>query len=287
MNGMLKRIGELDRRWIFLIMALAVLIPLALKLSFPIPIEEKGPSKVLFDYIEAIPAGGVVLLSFDYDPSTMPELQPMTVALCQHLMSRNIRVVGMALWPQGASLGQQAMSAVADSLGREQYTDWVNLGYKVGGGVLIVRLGSNFQAVFPVDREGRSTENLPVLEGVGRIEDFDLVISLSAGDPGIPAWVMMAGDRFGVPISGGTTAVSAPQFYPYLDTGQMIGLLGGLKGAADYEAMIRVGLENPPPGTAIPGMAAQSIAHLVIMLFIIIGNLAFLASTRGKKGGVK
>lgn len=285
MRDLLGRISELDRRVIFLIMALAVFIPLGLKLSFPIPIDE-GTSKELYDTIEAIPPGGIVLLSFDYDPSTMPELQPMTVALCQHLMTRGIRVVGMALWPQGASLGQQAMAAVADSLGREQYKDWVNLGYKTGGGVLIVRLGSDFQAVFPTDREGVPTRDLPVLEGVSRLQDFDLVISLSAGDPGIPAWVMMAGDRFSVPISGGTTAVSAPQFYPYLDTGQMTGLLGGLKGAADYEAMIRVGLENTPPGTAIPGMAAQSIAHLVIMLFIVIGNLAYF-STRRKKGGVK
>lgn len=283
MNRLLSRASEMDRRVIFLIMALAVFIPLGLKLSFPIPIDE-GTSKELFDAIEAIPPGGIVLLSFDYDPSTMPELQPMTVALCQHLMTRGIRVVGMALWPQGASLGQQAMAAVADSLGREQYRDWVNLGYKTGGGVLIVRLGSDFKAVFPTDREGMSTLDLPVLEGVSRLQDFDLVISLSAGDPGIPAWVMMAGDRFDVPISGGTTAVSAPQFYPYLDTGQMTGLLGGLKGAADYEAMIRAGLEDSPPGTAIPGMAAQSIAHLVIMLFIIIGNLAYFHARGGKRG---
>lgn len=285
MAKLLDRISGLDRRVIFLIMALAVIFPLALKLSFPIPIDE-GPSMHLYDYIDRIPPGGVVLMSFDYDPSTMPELQPMTVALCQHLMSRDVRVVGMALWPQGASLGQQAMSAVADSLGREQYRHWVNLGYKVGGGVLIVRLGSNFQAVFPTDREGTPTDALPVLEGVSRLEDFDLVISLSAGDPGIPAWVMMAGDRFDVPIAGGTTAVSAPQFYPYLDTGQMVGLLGGLKGAADYETLIRIGLDDPSPGTAIPGMAAQSIAHLVIMLFIVIGNLAFL-STRKRRGGVR
>ncbi len=80
-----------------------------------------------------------------------------------------------------------------------------------------------------------------------------MIISLSAGDPGIPAWVMMAGDRFNIPIGGGCTAVSAPQFYPYLGTGQMVGLLGGLKGAADYETMVRLEEDNAAPGTATPG----------------------------------
>ncbi|MBN1433257.1 hypothetical protein JW921_00755 [Candidatus Fermentibacterales bacterium] len=280
-----KALDAIDRRWIFLLMALAVFLPLALKLSFPIPVGE-GPSKNLFDYIDSLPEGSVVLMSFDYDPSTMPELQPMTVALLQHLFTKGIAVVGMGLWPQGVSLGQQALSDVADSLGAEQYVDWVNLGYKTGGGILIVRMGSSVGAAFPADRDGVPIAEVPLMQGIGRLADFDLILSLSAGDPGIPAWVMMAGDRFGVPIGGGCTAVSAPQFYPYLGSGQMVGLLGGLKGAADYETLVRQGVEDAAPGTATPGMAAQSIAHLVIMGFIVIGNIAFIAGRRARGGGV-
>lgn len=285
MANFMEKLGNTDRRIIFLLMALAVFIPLALRLNLPIPIDE-GPSKDLFDAIDALPQGSKVLLSFDYDPSTMPELQPMAVALCQHLMTRDVGIVSMALWPMGVSLGNEALIAVSDSLGKEEYVDWVNLGYKTGGGVLIVRMGSNIQTVFPTDFDGNSTEDMPVMDGVNRLGDFDMLISLSAGDPGIPAWVMMAGDRYDIPVGGGCTAVSAPQFYPYLGTGQMVGLLGGLKGAADYETMVRIGVEDAAAGTATPGMAAQSVAHLVIMLFIVIGNIAYLTS-RKKKGGAR
>jgi hypothetical protein len=284
MAGFIEKLGRTDRRIIFLLMALAVFVPLLLRLNFPIPVGE-GPSRNLYDYIAQLPPGSNVLISFDYDPSTMPELQPMAVALLQDLFTRDINVVGMALWPQGASLGQNALSAVGDSLGRVQYEDWVNLGYKTGGGILIVRLGTDMSSAFPQDRDGVPYGDIPVLDHVSKLGDFDLILSLSAGDPGIPAWVMMAGDRYDVPIGGGCTAVSAPQFYPYLGAGQMVGLLGGLKGAADYETLIREGLEGTPPGTAIPGMAAQSIAHLVIMIFIILGNLAFFAARR--RGGAK
>ena len=277
MAGIIEKLGNTDRRIIFILIALSVIIPLSLRLIFPNPVGAE-PSRDMFEYVDTLPEGSDVLLSFDYDPSTMPELQPMAIAIVTHLMNRDANVVGMALWPQGASLGQDVMSSVADSLGKVQYEDWCNLGYKTGGGIMIVRLGSSMEAVFPTDRDNLPWEEIPMLEHISDLTSFDLIITLSAGDPGVPAWVMMAGDRFGVPVGGGCTAVSAPQFYAYLQTGQMVGLLGGLKGAADYETLVGI-----PDGRAIEGMAPQSIAHLVIMSFIIIGNLAYFSQKR--KGG--
>ncbi|MCK5117260.1 MAG: hypothetical protein KAR44_11720 [Candidatus Aegiribacteria sp.] len=277
MASIFEKLGNTDRRIIFILIALAVIIPIITHLTFPNPVGAE-PSRDMYEYVDAMPSGCNVLLSFDYDPSTMPELQPMAVAIVTHLMNKDINIVGMALWPQGASLGQEVMSSVADSLGKVQYEDWCNLGYKTGGGIMIVRLGSSMSAVFPTDRDNLPWEEIPMLEYISDLSSFDLVISLSAGDPGIPAWVMMAGDRFGVPVGGGCTAVSAPQFYTYLQTGQMVGMLGGLKGAADYETL--VGIEGGP---AVRGMAPQSVAHLVIMLFIVIGNVAYLSEK--KKGG--
>jgi len=277
MASILEKLGNMDRRIIFILIALSVIIPVLFSLTFPNPVGAE-PSRDMYEYVDAMPEGSDVLLSFDYDPSTMPELQPMAIAIVTHLMSKNINVICMALWPQGASLGQEVMSGVADSLGKVQYEDWCNLGYKSGAGIMIVRLGSSMSAVFPTDRDNLPYIEIPMLEQISDLTDFDLIISLSAGDPGVPAWVMMAGDRFGVPIGGGCTAVSAPQFYTYLQTGQMVGLLGGLKGAADYETL--VGIQD---GTAVEGMAPQSVAHLVIMGFIIIGNLAYFSQK--KKGG--
>ena len=283
MRKLLERLERVDRRVIYILMVLSVLVPLVLRLDFPIPVGS-GPSRDLYDFVDSLPPGSVVLVSYDYDPSTMPELQPMAVALAQHLFTRGDRVIATALWPQGASLSQQALSSVGDSLGRAQYVDWVNLGYTVGAGVSVLRMGSSVQAVYPQDRDGVPYDSIPMLGCVRSIRDVDLIISLSAGDPGIHAWVMMAGDRFGVPIGGGCTAVSAPEFYPYLGAGQMVGLLGGLRGAADYETLVREGVASPPPGTATPGMAAQSIAHLVIMAFIVIGNITYLTIGRSRKG---
>jgi hypothetical protein len=279
MANIFERMGNLDRRIIFILIALAVIIPISFDLILPNPVGAE-PSRDLFEYVDALPEGSNVIVSFDYDPSTMPELQPMAEAVVLHLFSKNQNVIGMALWPQGASLGQEAMSSLADSLGKVQYEDWVNLGYKTGGAVMIARLGTSMRAVFPTDRDNVPWSEIPMLRQINNLEDIDLVISLSAGDPGIIHWVMMAKDRYGTPVGGGCTAVSAPQLYTYLQTKQMVGLLGGLKGAADYETL--VGIEG---GQAVRGMSPQSVAHLAIMLFIIIGNIAYISQKR--KGGAR
>jgi hypothetical protein len=61
----------------------------------------------------------------------------------------------------------------------------------------------------------------------------------------------------------------ATSFYPFLSAGQMVGLLGGLKGAAEYEMLI------DKPGMGQRGMDAQSVCHLVIILLVIAGNVGY------------
>jgi hypothetical protein len=89
---------------------------------------------------------------------------------------------------------------------------------------------------------------------------------------------MTANGKFGIPVAGGTTAVSAPGFLPYVnDQNQLSGLLGGLKAAAEYELLL--GYE----GTASRGMNPQSIAHLLILALIVAGNIRVWRNRRKEK----
>ena len=81
---------------------------------------------------------------------------------------------------------------------------------------------------------------------------------------------LMVGGRVGA----GITAVMATDLYPYLQTKQIVGLVNGLKGAAEYEHLI--GHHE----MGVRGMAAQSIAHLWIILLVIVGNIAYFVSRR-------
>jgi hypothetical protein len=70
--------------------------------------------------------------------------------------------------------------------------------------------------------------------------------------------------------------VSAPEYYPYVQAGQLTGLLGGLSGAAEYEDLVGKRAD------AARGMDAQSVGHLMILVFIIAGNLLALGMRKGK-----
>jgi hypothetical protein len=64
---------------------------------------------------------------------------------------------------------------------------------------------------------------------------MDLVVSIGGGKPGPKEWVLFIGDPGDVPVAVGTAAVVAPQLYPYYPN-QVVGILGGIKGAAEYES---------------------------------------------------
>jgi hypothetical protein len=250
---MIDKLRNIDRRLIYAFISLAVIIPLLFPIGFPI--RTTSPVIKLHDLIETLPPGTKVLFSFDYDPATMPEVYPMNLALVDHCFSRDIKIVGMALWPMGVSLGQQVFETMSEKHNKEYGEDYVNLGYKAGGIVVISGASSNIRETFPEDYTGKNIDEFPIMEGVHNLDPFALIMSFSAGDPGVIQWVMIGHGRCHKEIGAGCTAVSAPSFYPYLGAGQLVGLLGGMKGAAEYETL----MENE--GLAVAGMDAQSVAH--------------------------
>jgi hypothetical protein len=278
--GIVNQLRNLDRRIIFITIALAVAIPIiANRLGYPFrfPMTISLEVQSVYDAIEELPPGSRVLFSYDYGASTIPELRPMSIAMLHHCFRRDLKVVSIALWPQGAQIATGTFAEVAPQYGKTYGEDYLNLGYKSGGLVVITKIGRDMVDLFNTDLSGRPVSEFPIMNGISKVQDFDFVMDLSAGDPGIPYWVMIAQARYHVRLAGGCTAVSAAQFYPYINTGQLIGLLGGLKGAAEYEALVE------RTGKGIEGMDSQSVAHILIILLIIMANITYLSERRKKK----
>ena len=93
-------LSRLDRRIIFLFIALSVAVPLILKVVIPHP-----PSPIvqnIFDKIESLEPGSKVVLSLDYGPSTAPENQPMAESITRHVLTKDCKLYILALWATGA-----------------------------------------------------------------------------------------------------------------------------------------------------------------------------------------
>jgi len=265
-------LANIDKRYIFILIALTVIIPLLRPIGMPIFVTDEVKS--VYDRIEEIPPGSVILVAMDYDPAALAELYPMALAILRHAYSRNIKVLGMTLWITGTTLGDKVMREAAEGTAKAG-EDYVYLGYAPVAANVIMRMGEDISAIFPKDYGGTPLEEVPAMKGIKNYKDIELVVDLAAGaTPG--AWIAFAGTTYNQTIAVGCTAVSAAGYYPYLDSGQIIGLIGGMKGAAEYEKLIE------KSGTATAGMDSQSIAHIAIILLIIIANISYFA-IRGRK----
>lgn len=268
-------IRSIDRRIIFSLIFVAVVWPLIQPMRLPIDVSP--PVQTLYDAVEALPPGTIVMLGGDYSPDTMPELQPMVETFLRHAFKNDLRVVVACLWPASPPLIERALTPLAAEFDKEYGVDYVNLGYMAGGIVTLLGMGSSIPNTFPSDYGGTPTRQIPLMQEVENFDDIAFVMEVSAGTPGTREWVQQVQSRYRVAVGSGTTAVGAPNFYPYVQSGQLTGLLGGLKGAAEYETLIEY------PGDATKGMDAQSIVHALIVIFILLGNAVYLMSLRAEK----
>ncbi len=237
-----ERIQNLDRRWIYIVVALAIIIPLAIpynsdNLTTP-------PTENVYQMIDSF-AGRqdrAVLLSFYHDASTMPELFPMEVAVLRHCFERNIKVYTLTWFASAAPIIDYAINTV-----KEEYpniksgVDYCNFGYIPAALAMptVLGMGDNIGNAVTTDAEGRKVASLEIMKGINNYSEMNLVIEFSGSSAG-GMWLFYARPKFGLNIAVGVTAVMAADEYPYLQSGQFIGMLAGLKGAAEYEKLVDV-----------------------------------------------
>lgn len=266
-----EKLSNLDRRIIFLLVFLVVLIPLVFPIGFPLK-GAQPPVEALYQYIEKLEPGKVVLVSLTYDPSTIPELYPMHLASLRHCFKKNLRVLGVCLNPKGTGIGEMALQSVAKEFNKQEGIDYVYLGYKTGP--VTFGMGEDIHATFPTDYKGTKITDLLMMKDIHTYKDIALIIDLTASSP---AYIATAVTKYDATVALGVTAVMAADMYPYLQAKQIIALLGGLRGAAEYEILIN------KPDKGLVRMDSQSLAHILILVLIIVANISYFMIKRRKR----
>jgi hypothetical protein len=282
-----ERLLRIDRRVIFGAMALAIIIPLLLPMRMPMGTQRV--TRNLFNAVDAIdPKTQCLMISADYTPQTEPENHPMAKVLLRHAFARHVPVLLNALYVEGAPLLDQAIQEItadfnaratshADSIiyGR----DVVYLGWQPPPIVPILAMGESITGIYPDDYYGNRTDSLEVMARIHNYDQVGIVVGITPLSS--PLWyVQLAQTKYGVKVGAGCTAVCAPDFYPYCGTGQLSGMMAGMKGAAEYEELVDKKYQTGGRLKATEGMASQSAAHVLIMVFVILGNIAYFSTRR-------
>ena len=225
------KMQALDRRWIYLIVALAIIIPLLI--PFNSRTDTTEPSENVYKKIDSFAgkSNKAILLCVSHDASTMAELFPMEVSILRHCFERNIKVFTICFSPPSAPLVDYAINtAKEDFTDITSGVDYCNFGYKPYGLFLpiLLGMGEDIAEAVETDAEGRKIANLEIMKDIRNYDDMNLIVDFSASGS-VFSWITYARVKFGANVAAGVTAVMAADNYPYLQSGQLIGMLAGLK----------------------------------------------------------
>jgi hypothetical protein len=126
-------------------------------------------------------------------------------------------------------------------------------------------------------QQRKSLDELPAMQDVKGIQDVSLIIEFAVHQRTLQWWIEQVGSQYQVEITAAVSAAVEPTAIPYHNSGQLVGFISGLPGAAQYEKKTNMWLPQ-----AIVSVDAQSVAHLAIVALIVLGSLASLFSARRK-----
>jgi len=264
-------LSRLDRRVIFVLMGLAVIIPILFNITTDVEITRDTLD--IYNEIEDLESGEFVMISFDFEASSYPEMYPLALATLNHLFKKNLKVIGLALFSEGTAIGYTLLSEVAGRYGKQYGADYIYLGFRPQYVSAILGMGESIIKVFPEDYLKRPVEEYSEFSGLSGYDDLPLVVSIADGSMPIH-WADYANARYQQKVAVACAAVMVTAFKPYFESGQLIGPAAGIKGAAEYEKLLK------QRGIAHRRLFAQSTTHVFIIVMVIVANLAAFRGRR-------
>ena len=212
---MINLLPNLDRRWIFLLMRLAVGVPILLEVQFP-----EKPTQLahdVFDGIEQLKPGdgpsGIRLR-----PGQRRRTRADGDRVCAALREKKLKMYFLALWPVGPQMVDDTIDKVikADFPNLVYGEDYVNLGFKSGNEGVIKVIVTNLRELYTTDARGTNIDQIPMCGGITNIRDMHLIINVSAGHPGSKKWVQYAATPYPdeIRVVAGSTGVQARRCIP-------------------------------------------------------------------------
>lgn len=271
------RLQAIDNRLLYCLLAIAVTIPVFVDVRMPIrpTVETLGAYRA----VENVPPGRLVMVQSTWDAGTIGECEGQCRAVIEHLMRRSQPFVIWTSNPSSPPFYNRIIEETARRYGRRYGRDWVDFGYKVPGGSLafgVQAMAKDFPGYMERDVRGTPVNRIPALRGVKDATDFDLIITI--GYNPIGEFIQFVQAVYGTRVVFGIAAINSTTTYSYLDSRQIVGMLVGARGGAEYEVLVG------RPGRGVQIIMAQSFGHLLIVVLIVIANIAATAQRRAERG---
>jgi hypothetical protein len=205
--------------------------------GFPLPGAVPNETIGAIRAVESVPADAPVLLVFDYQPSTVGEMEATGASLLDHLLLlKHPHLVLLSTSPTGSALAERFMSTALAQRAYARNLQYLDLGYLPGGLTGVYAFAQNPSATVPLGADSKPVWQSAILSPITRFSDFAAVIvltdSVEAGRTWIEQTALSRGKSLMVIAA---SAQAGPMFLPYVDSGQVSGIVSGVNGAAGAE----------------------------------------------------
>jgi len=274
-EDMWGKLGRIDPRILYVLLVIILIIPLIAPIGLPIPITSE--TRKIYDAVEKLPPGSVVVCAMDTSGAAWGENGPQAKAILRHLFQKPLKIVVVSFEADGPMLGQRALLEVPK--GEKKYgVDYVNLGFVAGGETGRAAFGRDVQKLISKDFLGNPLEKLPIMEKVRNAEDFALFFTFTSLISAVEMYVRQLYAPYKTKVVAGIIGLGVPAVVPYYNAGQLFSILSGSLGAGEYELLSKM------PGEGVRLSDALSLSTLLVVVLIVVGNAAFFGDKlRGKE----
>jgi hypothetical protein len=268
-----EKFQHIDSRIMYLLLALTIALPLLFPINMPIVVSPEAQH--VYDAIENMPSDKIAILSNNWAAGTTAENVPQTESLIRHMFMRHKKFAIISFDVQGDKFSYDIASRISKEMGMEYGKDWVQWGYRPFANMALILQGMARDVPNTIvnDMNGTPLSQIPMMKNVKTIKDIGLIAEVTSSGTA-QYWVAYIYGPYRTPIVYAPTSVMAPSAFNYLDSGQIKGMLLGMKGAAEYEKLLN------RKGFATMGAGSLSSSHLLIILMIILGNIGYLSARR-------
>lgn len=204
---------------------------------FPLPADVPIETSNALAAVEAVPADAPVLVVFDYEPSTVGEMEASGASLMDHLLLlKHPRLTLISTSATGPALAERFMSSVVSTRGYQRGIQFINLGYLPGGLAGVYGFAQNPTMLLSPDDGSTALAQRYVMNGVTHLSDFAAIVVLTDRAEAGRVWIEQTeSTRGNASLILVSSAQAGPMFLPYVDSGQVNGMVAGLYGAAGAE----------------------------------------------------
>jgi hypothetical protein len=262
-----------------LVLGLAVALPVLLRVDGPTGVPYRWPGvEAAYRTVENLGPEALVVVYWAYDPATAGEMDLVMQPVIRHLLAQRVRLAVVSPLPGGTASARRLFDRVRSGLDRPSAlalaaeTSWPTTFSYLPGGAAVLPLLARTPASVLLEEPDRAAAE--VRRAVAQRPALALVAAAHAEDA--QDWLEQVQPLDGAPVVAVTGAGADPILRPYLDSGQVRGLVSGFDGAYAYQQLLEPFAARAGPPWLARQLILQNWGQLALLAVIALGNLAAL-----------